>query len=147
MKPMTQAGKESIGGIVYVLGMGGVMGVMGVMAVLLAAVGVYGVMAFVVQQRTYEIGIRMALGAQRRDVLRLVIGGGLLLTGIGLLAGLPLSVGLAHLLAGFIYGVSANNPATFAGSAVVLIGIPCVACWVPARRALRTDPVVALHHE
>ncbi len=144
IKPMTQVVKESVIGIAYVAVM---MGVMGVMALVLAAVGVYGVMAFVVQQRTHEIGIRMALGAQHRDVLRLVIGGGLLLTGIGLLAGIPLSVGLAHLLAGFIYGVSANNPVTFAGSAVVLIGIACVACWVPARRALRTDPVVALHHE
>jgi putative ABC transport system permease protein len=144
MKPMTQAVKESIVGIAYVSVM---MGVMGVMALVLAAVGVYGVMAFAVQQRTHEIGIRMALGAQRRDVLRLVVGGGLLLTAIGLLAGLPLSLALAHLLAGLIYGIGATDPVTFIGCGLILIAVAFVACWIPARRAMRTDPVVALRYE
>jgi putative ABC transport system permease protein len=144
LKPMTQAVKESIVGIAYVSVM---MGVMGVMALVLAAVGVYGVMAFAVQQRTHEIGIRMALGAQRRDVLRLVVGGGLLLTAIGLLAGLPLSLVLAHLLAGLIYGIGATDPITFIGCGLILIAVAFVACWIPARRAMRTDPVVALRYE
>jgi predicted permease len=117
------------------------------LALALAAVGIYGVMSFATAQRTREMGIRMALGAEPRDVLRLVLSDGLKLAvagaGLGLLGALLLARAVAHLF----YGVSAHDPVTFLGVVVVLMSVALLACWVPARRAMRVDPTVALRSE
>ena len=119
----------------------------GALALLLAAVGIYGVMSYTVAQRTSEIGIRMALGAQIRDTLRLVTRDGMLQAGLGLLAGLAASLALTRILASQLFAVSALDPLTFASVAVVLIAVGIAACYIPARRAMSIDPVVALRHE
>ena len=123
------------------------LGSVGLIALVLASIGVYGVMTYSVTERTHEIGVRVALGAQQGDVLRLVLRHGILMTGIGLLIGLPLSVGLSHLLAELIYGVSSVDFATFGGVTVLMCAITLLACYVPARRAARVDPPVALRYE
>jgi putative ABC transport system permease protein len=123
------------------------MAVLGVIALVLACVGVYGVMSFSVAERTHEIGIRMALGAQRGEVLRLVLRHGLLLAGIALAIGLPLSLGLSRLLTSLVFGVSATDPVTFAAVSATLLLVAIAACVFPARRAMRVDPVVALRYE
>jgi putative ABC transport system permease protein len=119
----------------------------GLIALALASIGVYGVMAYSVTERTHEIGVRVALGAQEREVLCLVLQRGLVMTAIGLLIGLPLSVGLAQLLADLIYGVSSADFATFGGVTLLMCAITLLACYVPARRAARVDPLVALRYE
>jgi putative ABC transport system permease protein len=123
------------------------MAVIGVMALILAAVGVYGVMAFTVQERTYEIGVRMAFGAQTSDVLRMIVGRGLLLAGIGLGIGLPITLGFTYMLRDWIYGIGAADPFTFGVIAAALLFAALVACWIPARRATRVDPMIALRYE
>ncbi len=144
MMPMAEAVQENMIGLAYVAVM---MGVLGILALVLAAVGVYGVMAFTVEQRTYEIGIRMALGARRHDVVRLVLRSGLLLTGIGLLIGLPMALGTSHLIGSLIFGIGTADPVTFAGVGLILAAVAAAACWIPAQRAMRTDPIVALRYE
>jgi len=114
-------------------------------ALALAAVGVYGVMSYGVVQRTREIGIRMALGARQRDVLRLVVSGGARLSGAGIGIGIALAVGLSRVLRGMLYGVNAFDPLTYAGLALTLALVALFASWLPARRAARVDPNVALH--
>ena len=121
--------------------------VLGIIALVLASVGVYGVMAHSVTERTHEIGVRMALGAQVRDVLRVVLARGLLLTSIGLLIGLPLSIGLSHVVANLIYGVSSADLTTFVLVTALLCTITLLACYIPARHAMVVDPMVALRHE
>jgi putative ABC transport system permease protein len=123
------------------------LSVFGAIALLMAATGLYGVMAYSVSQRTREIGLRMALGAQRGRVLTLVISHGMLLTAIGLVIGLAASVALTRLLNDFLFQTSATDPATFAGISFVLTSISLLACWLPAWRASKVDPVVALRHE
>jgi predicted lysophospholipase L1 biosynthesis ABC-type transport system permease subunit len=113
-------------------------------AVLLAVVGVYGVMAYLVARRTREIGIRVALGAGRGGVLRLVVGEGARLAALGVGLGLVASLGASRAVARLLYGVSPTDPLTFAGTAALLGGVALLACWVPARRAARVDPVRAL---
>ncbi|HEY4836961.1 MAG TPA: ABC transporter permease [Candidatus Acidoferrales bacterium] len=119
----------------------------GALALLLAAVGTYGVMSYSVSQRTQEIGIRMALGAQRGDVLRLILQNGMAMVIAGVVAGLGLSVIFTRSINSLLYGIGSFDLASFFAAAVVLIVVALVACWLPARRAMRVDPVVALRYE
>ncbi len=119
----------------------------GALALLLAAVGTYGVMSYSVSQRTQEIGIRMALGAQRGDVLRLILQNGMAMVIAGVVAGLGLSVIFTRSINSLLYGIGSFDLASFFAAAAVLITVALVACWVPARRAMRVDPVVALRYE
>ena len=123
------------------------LGVFATVALVLSCVGIYGVISYVVGQRTHEIGIRIALGAQRRDVLGMILGQGAKLALIGVAIGVAVALGLTRLMSDFIFGVSAHDPLTFAGVAVILVAVALAACYVPARRAMRIDPIAALRYE
>jgi len=121
--------------------------VFGAIALLIAAVGVYGVISYSVAQRTHEIGIRVALGASRGKILRMVLSRGLRLAVIGAVIGLIASHWLADLLRDQLYGISPSDPVTLIGATIVLLAVAFAACWIPARRATRVDPLVALRYE
>jgi putative ABC transport system permease protein len=116
-------------------------------AVILASVGLYGVMAYSVAQRAHEIGIRMALGAEARDVVKLVVGQGMKLVIIGLGIGLIAAFFATRLMESFLFGVSASDPATFAAITLLLGVITLLSCYIPARRATKVDPMEALRYE
>lgn len=118
-----------------------------VVALLLAAIGLYGVLAYMVAQRTRELGIRMALGAQTRDVLWLIVRCGMALALSGLALGLIASLALTRVLQTLLFGVSATDPTTFAAISLLLVTVAGMASFIPARRATRVDPIVALRHE
>jgi putative ABC transport system permease protein len=118
--------------------------VFGIAALLLAAIGMYGVMAYTVTQRTQEIGIRMALGAQRSDVLRLVVRQGMILAAIGVVAGLVGAFGLTRVMTGLLFNVRPDDPTTYLAISFLLIVVAFLACYLPARRAAKLDPAIAL---
>src|SRR5262249_48492350 len=118
--------------------------IFGAAALFLAAVGVYGVLAFSVSQRRQEMGVRIALGAQQRDVLRLVVGQGLSLAAVGVCAGLVGAFGITRVIASLLYNVTPTDPISFGGVSVFLAAIAAVASYIPARRAMKVDPIVAL---
>ncbi|HET6975324.1 MAG TPA: ABC transporter permease [Pyrinomonadaceae bacterium] len=121
-----------------------VLGVFGLLGLVLAAIGIYGVMSYSVSRRTREIGLRMALGAETRDVIKLILKQGLGLTLIGAMIGVMLAVAVTRLLASLLYGVTATDPTTFAGVVFFVIGVAALACYLPARRATKVDPMKAL---
>jgi ABC-type antimicrobial peptide transport system permease subunit len=121
--------------------------VTGLMGLLLAVIGLYGVVAYAVSRRTREIGIRMAIGAKPGDVLRMILGQGLIFTGIGVGAGLAVAFFASRVVADFVIGVSPRDPAIFLSVPVILAVVMIAACWLPAWRAARIDPTLALRQE
>jgi ABC-type antimicrobial peptide transport system permease subunit len=122
-------------------------GILGGLAAVLAMMGIYGVMTYAVSQRTHEMGVRIALGAEPRNILRMVLSQGLRLSLIGLGLGLAASFGLTRLMSGFLFGVRPLDPETFVVVTASLLAVAAVACWIPARRATRVDPMIALRYE
>lgn len=118
-----------------------------VLALMLACIGLYGLLSHEVAGRARELGIRLALGAQERDVLRLVVGQGLLLVFIGSAVGMGAAIGVTRFMSAMLYGIHADDPLTFAGVAVFLMLVALAACYIPARRATRVDPMIALRYD
>jgi putative ABC transport system permease protein len=121
--------------------------IFGAIALVLAAIGIYGLMSYSVEQNSHDIGVRLALGAERRRILSLVVSSGMRLALIGLLLGVAGSFAAARLLAGMLYGVKPSDPATYAVVVAVLASVAFLGCYLPARRATRVDPIVALRQE
>jgi putative ABC transport system permease protein len=144
IKTLDRVMTDSVLGLSYVAVM---MTVLGAIALALSAIGVSGLMAYAVTERTHEIGVRMALGAQRDSVLRMLVGRGMLLAGIGLGIGLTGSIFIARLLSSLIFGVSATDWGTFGGVLAAMAAVSLAASYIPALRAAKLDPTVALRHE
>jgi putative ABC transport system permease protein len=123
------------------------IGSFALLALLLAALGIYGVMAYTTSQRTREIGIRLALGAQRGDVMKLVVGQGMKLALIGVALGLPASFALTRLIKSLLFGIGSADPLAFSAAVLMLAIAALLACYIPARRAAKVDPMVALRHD
>jgi putative ABC transport system permease protein len=123
------------------------VGLFALTALFLAAIGIYGVISYIVTERTHEIGIRLALGASRSNILRIVLRQGLGLAIVGAALGIVCSLIVSHLMASLLYGVRPTDPLTFAGVAFLFLGVAVLACYLPARRAIRVDPMVALRYE
>jgi ABC-type antimicrobial peptide transport system permease subunit len=123
------------------------LGVFSSLALVKSCVGIYGVISYLASQRTHEIGIRMALGAERQDVLRMVLGEGAMMALVGAAIGLVAALGLTRLMASMLFDVSTHDPLSFAGVAGLLILVALSACYIPARRATKVDPIVALRYE
>jgi ABC-type antimicrobial peptide transport system permease subunit len=119
----------------------------GVLALTLASIGMYGVIAYSVGQRTREFGVRMALGAEPADVFGMMLSQGARLAGLGITIGVAAALGVTQLLKTYLYQVKATDPVTFVAVAALLVAVALLACWIPARRAMRVDPMVALRHE
>lgn len=144
IKPMDRVINDSIVGIAYVAAM---MAVLGGVALVLASVGIFGVMSYSVNERAHEFGVRLSLGAQPGDILRMVLRGGLILTVTGLAIGLPVALALAYALSSLLFGVKVADPLAFLGLPSLLAAVATLACYLPARRAVRMDPIAALRHE
>jgi putative ABC transport system permease protein len=123
------------------------LGVFALIALFLAAIGLYGVVAYSVNQRTQEIGVRMAIGAQRGDVFRLIVGGGMKLAVIGVILGLAGALAAARVVETMLFGVTPFDPASYGTTAGVLLAVAALACYMPARRAMQVDPLAALRQE
>ena len=123
------------------------LGSLSILGMCLAAVGLYAAVAYLVNRRTHELGVRMALGARRSDLLRLVLLQGLRLSAAGAAVGLAGALAASRLMSGFIYGVASTDPLSYAASTVVAISVALAACYFPARRATKVDPLVALRYE
>jgi putative ABC transport system permease protein len=140
--------EEIVGQALWAPRMGGILlSLFGGLALILSAVGVYGVLSYSVNQQTREIGLRMALGAQRGDVLRLILGQGLRLTVVGLGLGVVVALALMRVLVSLLFNVHAYDPSTYAAVTILLTAVALVACYIPARRAMRVDPMVALRYD
>jgi putative ABC transport system permease protein len=144
IKPMTDVIAESISQPRFRTTL---LGLFGVTALFLAAIGIYGVISYNTAQRTREIGVRVALGAQRHDVLRLILRQGVLLGGAGVILGLAGAAALTNFLASLVFGISTSDPTTYLAVTVLLFSVALLACYVPARRAMRVDPMIALRYE
>jgi len=144
IKTMEQVVEDSVAGRRFQMSL---LAIFATTALGLAAIGIYGLMSYAVNQRTHEIGIRMALGAKRGDVLRLVVRHGMMLAIFGVLLGTVGGLLLTRFLSSMLYGVGVNDPATFLSVATLLVGVAALATYIPARRAMRVDPMVALRYE
>ncbi|MDE3137365.1 MAG: ABC transporter permease [Acidobacteriota bacterium] len=146
VQTMTDALDGLNGFLMFQIG-AGLAGALGALGLILAVVGVYGVVSYSTSQRTHEIGIRMALGAQPRDVLRIIFREGLVIVGVGVAVGLAAAFAISRLVANFLVGVSATDPLTYGSVSAVLVVVALAACFVPARRAMMVEPTIALRHE
>jgi ABC-type antimicrobial peptide transport system permease subunit len=136
-----------VAALTLALGIGANTAIFAGVALILTAVGLYGVISCSVSQSTHELGIRLALGAQSGDVLKLVVGQGMVLASVGVVIGLGAAFALTRFMSSLLFGVSPNDPLTFVSIAALLLGVALAACYIPARRATRVDPLVALRYE